>query len=105
MAWSEIAPDIDEIDLIVAPTVITEIERHKQKGNSRTAKRAREASALLRKALQSTDQKTVVRSASPKVHLALPPVFAVQFENSLNSIVIEPIIALWLNWPGCAKLD
>lgn len=81
LAWSEIAPDIDEIDLIVAPTVITEIERHKQKGNSRTAKRAREASALLRKALQSTDQKTVVRSASPKVHLALPPVFAVQFEK------------------------
>jgi hypothetical protein len=36
-----------DILLIVPPTVITEIERHKAKGNSRTAKRARNPLAAI----------------------------------------------------------
>jgi hypothetical protein len=70
-----------DILLIVPPTVITEIERHKTKGNSRTAKRARDISASLREAFLTTDQQAVLREAGPKVVLRLPPVLKVDFSQ------------------------
>jgi hypothetical protein len=70
-----------EIRLIVPSTVITEIERHKAKGNSRTAKRARETSAVLRKALNSPGHITDLRAANPRVILELPPVVKVDFSQ------------------------
>ena len=83
LAWHELdgsqSGQGPEIRLIVPSTVITEIERHKQKGNSRTAKRAREASAVLREALTSSDHTTELRSANPRVMLSLPPVVKVDF--------------------------
>jgi rRNA-processing protein FCF1 len=45
-----------DVRLIVPSAVVTEIERHKAKGNSRAAKRARDASALLRGALEAAGQ-------------------------------------------------
>ena len=85
LPWHEIdssakAPGQD-IRLIVPPTVINEIERHKAKGNSRTAKRAREASALLRQALTSPDHEVELRPEKPRVVLALPPVVKTDFKN------------------------
>jgi hypothetical protein len=71
----------DDILLIVPPTVITEIERHKAKGNSRTAKRARDISAKLREALLATDRQTLLRESNPRVVLQLPPVFKVDFSQ------------------------
>jgi hypothetical protein len=70
-----------DILLIVPPSVITEIERHKAKGNSRTAKRARDISARLREAFLAPDQQTVLREADPRVVLQLPPVFKVDFSR------------------------
>ncbi len=70
-----------DILLIVPPTVITEIERHKAKGNSRTAKRARDASARLREAYLASDQQAVLREANPRIVLKLPPVFKVDFSQ------------------------
>jgi hypothetical protein len=88
LAWHELdglqpreGPDIR---LIVPSTVITEIERHKQKGNSRTAKRAREASAVLRTALTSSDHTTELRAANPRVLLSLPPVVKVDYMQFPN---------------------
>jgi len=70
-----------DILLVVPPTVITEIERHKAKGNSRTAKRAREISTRLREAIPAPGQQTVLREANPKIVLQLPPVFKVDFSR------------------------
>lgn len=78
LPWHELegvaAADATEVRLIVPSPVITEIDRHKQRGNSRTAKRAREASALLRQALSSLGNTVEVRAANPRVTLSLPPV-------------------------------
>jgi PIN domain len=72
-----------DIRLIVPPTVITEIERHKAKGNSRTTRRARDASASFRKALGS-NERTELRSANPRVLLELPPIIRVDFSQFPN---------------------
>jgi hypothetical protein len=70
-----------DIRLIVPSTVIKEIDRHKTKGNSRTAKRARDTSALLRRALESPDHRVELRGAKPRVTLELPPVRRVEFSE------------------------
>ncbi|MFL9828743.1 PIN domain-containing protein [Rhodoplanes sp. SY1] len=81
LPWHElegvVSSAASEVRLIVPSAVITEIDRHKQKGNSRTARRAREASALLRQAVQSADHTVEVRSAVPRVTLSLPPVLRI----------------------------
>lgn len=78
LPWHELeglsADAATEVRLIVPSSVVTEIERHKQKGNSRTAKRARDASTLLRQALQSPDHSVEIRASKPRVVLVLPPV-------------------------------
>jgi hypothetical protein len=70
-----------DIQLIVPPTVIAEIDQHKAKGNSRTARRARDISARMREALLAPDQQAVLREADPRVVLQLPPVFKVDFSR------------------------
>jgi hypothetical protein len=86
LPWRElpgVAQD-EDIRLIVPAAVVTEIERHKSKGNSRTAKRARDASALLRKALESPDHRTEIRNANPRVILEIPPPIKVDFSPLQN---------------------
>lgn len=73
-----------DVRLIVPSTVVTEIERHKANGNSRTAKRARDASAVLRQALSSQAHSTELRGPSPRVTLELPPVVKVDFTQFPN---------------------
>jgi hypothetical protein len=73
-----------DIHLMVPSTVITEIERHKTKGNSRTAKRARDASAIFRRALTSPGHVTDLRPANPRVILRLPPVVKVDYSRFPN---------------------
>ena len=86
LPWNELAADNAQLEvrLIVPPTVITEIERHKMKGNSRTARRARDTSAALRLALQSADHRIELRSKNPRVLLELPPVVKVDFSQFPN---------------------
>lgn len=79
LPWHELSntqPD-EDIRLIVPSAVVTEIERHKTKGNSRTAKRARDASALLRKALESANHSIELRIEKPRITLELPAVVKV----------------------------
>ena len=73
-----------DIRLIIPSTVITEIERHKTKGNSRTAKRARDVSATLRKALVSHGHVTELRASGPRIVLELPPVVNIDFSQFPN---------------------
>jgi hypothetical protein len=94
LLWHELErtkPDqAPDIRLIVPSTVIDEIERHKAKGNSRTAKRARKASALLRKALTSPGHITERRPASPRVSLELPRVLRIDFSRFPNLDPLRP---------------
>jgi hypothetical protein len=86
LPWHEL-PGVaqnEEIRLIVPAAVVTEIERHKSKGNSRTAKRARDASALLRKALESRDHRTEIRGANPLVTVVIPSPIKVDFSPFPN---------------------
>jgi PIN domain len=101
-----------DILLIVPPTVITEIERHKAKGNSRTAKRARDVSARLREAILAADHHAVLRDANPKIVLQLPPVFKVDFarypdldrERPDHRIVAECATSLiWATQQSCSR--
>ena len=86
LPWREL-PGVaqnEEIQLIIPAAVVTEIERHKSKGNSRTAKRARDASALLRKALESRDHRTEIRGVNPRVTVEIPPPIKVDFSRFPN---------------------
>jgi hypothetical protein len=76
--------EASDVRLIVPSTVITEIERNKTNGNSRKAKRARDASAVLRQALLSQGHITELRAANPRVVLQLPPVVKVDFSQFPN---------------------
>jgi hypothetical protein len=71
----------DEIDLIVPAGVVTEIDLHKGNKNSRKAKRAREASAQLRKALQTSEHRIVIKEISPRVTLSLPSVLKIDYSK------------------------
>lgn len=87
LPWHELekvpAAQVSDIRLIVPSPVVTEVERHKSKGNSRTARRAREASALLRQALESGG-KVELRAAKPRITLELPPVIKPDFSTFPN---------------------
>ena len=86
LPWHEL-PGVaqnEEIQLIIPAAVVTEIERHKSKGNSRAAKRARDASALLRKALESQDHRTEIRGANPRVTVEIPSPTKVDFSPFPN---------------------
>jgi hypothetical protein len=88
LPWHELenvpAQQVSDVRLLVPSAVVTEIERHKSKGNSRTAKRARDASALLRRALESPDRQVELRAANPRVILELPRVVRTDFSSFPN---------------------
>jgi PIN domain len=60
----------DEIHLIVSRPIQTEIDRHKNRGNDRVAKRARVASTLLREIIVGGAEK-VVRNTGPAVKVVV----------------------------------
>jgi PIN domain len=73
LPWSKTISE-PEIQILVAPTVQREIDRLKGDGKSRRAKRARKAAQLLRVAVRSSDQTTVIRESNPRIILGFPPV-------------------------------
>ena len=79
-----------DVRLIVPRTVVSEIDRHKGKGSGRKAKRARDASAVLRKAFTSGRHATELRAANPRVVLELPRIIRPDFSQFPN---LDP------NWP------
>ena len=66
-AWNE----FDEVQLIVSKPVLREIDYRKNKGNDRVGKRARAASAILRKMLNDRDK--IVHDSGPCVKLSVEP--------------------------------
>ena len=72
LPWSDVTP-ADTIRIILAGVVCAQLDRLKNDGNSRRAKRARKASSRCNEILNSKDEKVVIRQSSPKVTLELAP--------------------------------
>jgi hypothetical protein len=83
LPWQELESDASaapsDVRLLIPPTVITEIDRFKTRGNDRKAKRARDVSALFRKALLDPHHQAILRDANPRILVELPPVFSANF--------------------------
>ena len=79
-AWNE----FDEVQLIVSKPVLREIDYRKNKGNDRVGKRARAASAMLRKMLNDRDK--IVHDSDPCVKLSVEPQhqYSKKLEDRLN---------------------
>ena len=69
LPWGDLTLD-DDLLLLIPRPVQEELDRLKQDGNSRRAKRARTASALLRKLVLSSDSTITLREHSPKVQIS-----------------------------------
>lgn len=67
--WHNIFSD-EKLLIIVSRTVLDEIDRHKQDGNARRAKRARKASSLFRSIILSESTKAIIRNDAPHVELS-----------------------------------
>jgi hypothetical protein len=81
LPWAELCGPVAHIHLVVPSTVISEIDRHK-KGNGRTTQRARDASALFKKALEAGGDHTIeINPSNPRITLALPPVLRVNYDE------------------------
>jgi len=72
LPWADIG-DFDEIRLIVCRAVQAEIDKHKNRGSDRLAKRARAASALIRTVILEEPHSAVIRKSSPTVRLFVKP--------------------------------
>jgi predicted ribonuclease YlaK len=70
LKWSEWS-EFDEVRLIVCRVVQAEIDKHKNRGGERLARRARAASTMIKKLIKSTDKCEVIRDARPRVTLEL----------------------------------
>jgi hypothetical protein len=71
LPWKEIS-DEDPIRLIIALTVVGEIDKRKN-GNDRKADRARKASQRFRLIRDSPDKRIAVRETAPRVSLEIAP--------------------------------
>ena len=67
-----------------------EIDGHKGKGNSRVAKRARAASALIRKSLITPANEIVVREAGPRVRMVLAQELRASAEHAADLNYDDP---------------
>lgn len=81
LKWEEIGEKSDQVILVVAPAVVNELEKHKSNSNDRKSRRAKEASAHLRKALQNSDHAHVLKESGPRILLQLPPVQRIDYAN------------------------
>lgn len=73
LPWRERC-DADVVHVLIGAPVQDEVDRHKQDGNSRRAKRARDANTLFRRMLAQTDeQPLVIRERDPIVQISFAP--------------------------------
>ena len=63
----------EHIILFIPRTVLEEIDRHKQDGNSRRAKRARKANSFIRKIIFTKHTKIIIKNEKPLVEISFPP--------------------------------
>jgi hypothetical protein len=68
LPWKDLGP-FSDIDLIVCRPIQAELDKHKNQGRDRLAKRARVASALIKKVITSGEDAGIIRPAKPCVRL------------------------------------
>lgn len=76
LPWEDVF-DVDQVDLLVGAPVQDEIDRLKQDGNHRRARRARDTHNLFRQALASSDETVTLRDGRPRVVLTFAPLLPV----------------------------
>jgi PIN domain len=72
LPWGDVI-DTDEIDLLVGAPVLDEIDRLKNDGNQRRARRARDTNSLFRQVLDSGNESVTIREAAPRIVLKFAP--------------------------------
>ena len=84
LPWHEIS-DGEDIEIIISRPVMEEIDRLKQDGNKRRAKRARKTNSFLRDIILSEEGKLEVKESKPSVILSfLTPESKVEMADRLD---------------------
>jgi hypothetical protein len=79
--WQD-ALETEEVELLIGAPVQDEIDRLKNDGNQRRARRAREANSLFRAMLASTGDSLTLRESAPKVTLRFAPLLPPKRETA-----------------------
>jgi len=97
LPWAELG-DWDEVELLVTRPVQAEIDRQKGGGNGRLARRAREASALIREAITSPGLSMILSQGRPRVILTVrPDLKAVTHDERLDiAVADDQLVAIGL---------
>jgi hypothetical protein len=72
LPWGDVI-EADEIELLIGAPVQDEIDRLKNDGNQRRARRARDTNSLFRQVLTSHNETLLVRESAPRVTLRFAP--------------------------------
>lgn len=89
LAWRDVASD-DDVMILVPRVVQREIDRLKQSGSSRRAKRARKASSLFRQIIESDDLTFMIRDAAPRLLISFSPPLNSNQERSAVLDLTQP---------------
>jgi rRNA-processing protein FCF1 len=73
LSWIDLFPSVDEIAIIIPRVVISELDRLKNDGNLRRAKRSRASVSRFAEMLEKMDQPFVIRKSNPKVSMRFAP--------------------------------
>src|ERR1700694_2150152 len=71
--WADLFPGVRSIDVMVAPRVIEELDKHKTSTNQRRRDRARHALRLIEKASLEPDLALVIKDAPIRVRVVVSP--------------------------------
>jgi|GEM_PF-1490174 len=76
LPWDEICKDDEHLLLLIPKTVQEEINKHKQDGNQRRAKKARKTNSLFKEIIFSEGAKLVIKDSKPVVKISLAPLLS-----------------------------
>jgi predicted ribonuclease YlaK len=71
--WSKLFPDEQNIVLVIPKAVADEIDRQKQDGNTRRAKKARKANSFFREIILSEEGRVKIKDKKPTVEATFSP--------------------------------
>lgn len=88
LPWKDLS-DGSDIELIIPRAVQEEIDKLKNDGNNRRAKRARNANSYLRRIVTSDDERLTICARSPRVELTCVPSLEPN-KNNDQRVVLDP---------------
>lgn len=80
LPWHEVAEGNDQLFIIIPRQVQVQIDRLKQDGNNRRARRARKATSLIREVIQENGEKKIIKESTPRVEIGFSPPQDILFE-------------------------